>query len=69
MSRTNSGRTGLPATNPLLPKNDSVDSNVTAAALTILASIRLVSPGTAFCSSSSVGIRRVTAASTTGPEL
>ena len=59
----NSGRTGLPATNPLLPKKRTVDSKVTAAALTNRASSRLVSPGTAFCSSSSVGMPRIAAAS------
>ena len=69
LRRKNSGRTGLPVTNPLLPKNDSVDSNVTAAALTHGASSRLVKPGTAFCSSSSVGMPRSAATSTTGPEL
>ena len=65
----NSGRTGLPVTNPFPPKKRTVDSNVTAALLTTRASRRFVSPGTAFCSSSSVGIRRAAAASTTGPEL
>ena len=65
----NSGRTGLPVTNPLLPKYERVVSNVTAAAVTNGASVRFVKPGTAFCSSSSVGMRRTAATSTTGPEL
>jgi len=43
----------------LSPKNLRVDPNVTAAARTTRASRRLVSPGTAFCSSSSVGIPRI----------
>ena len=65
----NSGRTGLPATNPLLPKKDTVESNVTAAALTTRDKMRLVRPGTAFCSASSVGMPRSAASITTGPEL
>ena len=56
-------------TKPLLPKNDTVCSNVTAAALTTCDRIRLVSPGTAFCSASSVGMRLSAATITTGPEL
>ena len=65
----NSGRTGLPLTNAFDPKNACVESNVTAAARTTRASNRLVSPGTAFCSSSIVGTPRSAATSTTGPEL
>jgi hypothetical protein len=65
----NSGRTGLPLTNPFAPKNAFVESNVTAAAFTSGATSRLVSPGTAFCSSSIVGTPRSAATATIGPEL
>ena len=51
------------------PKNVCVESYVTAAARTTGASIRLVSPGTAFCSSSIAGVPRSAAMSATGPEL
>ena len=65
----NSGRTGLPLTNAFAPKKRCVESKVTAAAFTIGASSRLVSPGTAFCSSIIVGTADSAATSTTGPEL
>ena len=59
----------MPLTNAFAPKNAWVESNVTAAAFTTRASSRLVSPGTAFCSSSIVGTPRSAATMTTGPEL
>ena len=51
---------------PPLPKIRSVCSYVTAAARTQCASSRFVKPGTAFCSSTIVGIPRSAAMSTTG---
>jgi len=62
----NSGRTGFPLTNAFGPKNARVESNVTAAARTNRASIRLVSPGTAFCSWTISGRLSEAAASAAG---
>ena len=62
-------RTGLPLTNPRLPKNDSDVVYDTAAARTTRDNMRFVTPGTAFCSSNIVGVRRRAASSTSGPEL
>ncbi len=65
----NSGRTGLPDTKALAPKRATLASKVTAAARTTRARSRLVRPGAAFCSITSVGIPRSAARATTGPEL
>ena len=64
----NSPRTGFPVTTPFEPKNGNASSNVNAALSINLASLRLVKPGKAFESITSVGIRIKLAINTMGPE-
>src|SRR5437588_8178524 len=63
----NSRRTGLPVTTPLPGKYSSAASNDNAAISTNLANRRLVKPGTAFNSMSTVGKPINDAVKTTGP--
>ena len=66
----NSARTGLPLTNPFPLKYGSVAFiGHRGRAHQRARACRLVRPGTAFCSSSSVGMPRSAASATTGPEL
>ena len=59
---TISGRMGLPVTTAC---GSGVPSKLTALALAKRASRRLAAPGTAFCSATTSGTRRTTAASAT----
>ena len=66
----NSGRTGLPLTNPFLPKNATVDSNVTAAAPHDPREQPVGQPGHRVLLEQHRRVRRAAPrASTTGPEL
>ena len=54
-----SGRTGLPVTTA---RGSGVSGNDTAQALANRATRRLAAPGAAFCSATTIGTRRITAA-------
>src|SRR5262249_23751182 len=68
-ARTTPGGRGLLLPSALAQKKPAVAATAPAAAATTRPASRLVNPGTAFCSSSIVGMPRSEATRTTGPEL